>query len=81
MVSSFKALKEFADFKGVDEEDEGLLGEESKSETKDEGTEKERVVLKKGLGLSYTINLNLPTTSDITVFDAIFKSLKENLLK
>jgi len=33
------------------------------------------------LNLSYTINLNLPETSDITVFDAIFKSLKENLLK
>ena len=34
-----------------------------------------------GLNLSYTINLNLPETSDIAVFDAIFKSLKENLLK
>lgn len=34
-----------------------------------------------GMNLSYTINLNLPETSDITVFDAIFKSLKENLLK
>lgn len=33
-----------------------------------------------GLNLSYTINLNLPETSDITVFNAIFKSLKENLL-
>lgn len=34
-----------------------------------------------GFNLSYTINLNLPETSDVTVFDAIFKSLKENLLK
>lgn len=34
-----------------------------------------------GVNLAYTINLNLPETSDITVFDAIFKSLKENLLK
>jgi hypothetical protein len=34
-----------------------------------------------GLNLSYTINLNLPATSDIAVFNAIFKSLKENLLK
>jgi len=34
-----------------------------------------------GVGLSYTINLNLPETSDITVFNAIFKSLKENLLQ
>lgn len=33
------------------------------------------------LNLSYTINLNLPATSDAAVFNAIFKSLKENLLK
>ncbi|MBZ2189397.1 DUF5343 domain-containing protein [Alcanivorax sp. JB21] len=33
-----------------------------------------------GLNLGYTINLNLPATSDISVFNAIFKSLKENLL-
>lgn len=31
-------------------------------------------------GLSYTINLNLPPTTEIEVFNAIFKSLKENLL-
>jgi hypothetical protein len=35
---------------------------------------------KLGMNLSYTINLNLPATSDIAVFNAIFKSLKENLL-
>ena len=34
-----------------------------------------------GMNLSYTINLNLPATSDIAVFNAIFKSLRENLLR
>lgn len=34
-----------------------------------------------GLRLGYNINLNLPATSDIAVFNAIFKSLRENLLK
>ena len=34
-----------------------------------------------GMNLSYTINLNLPATTDIAVFNAIFKSLKDNLLK
>jgi hypothetical protein len=34
-----------------------------------------------GLSLSYTINLNLPATSDAAVFNAIFKSLKEHLLR
>jgi hypothetical protein len=33
-----------------------------------------------GLNLGYTINLNLPATTDIAVFNAIFKNLKENLL-
>lgn len=32
-----------------------------------------------GLNLGYTINLNLPATSDIAVFNAIFKSLRDNL--
>ncbi len=33
------------------------------------------------LTLSYTINLNLPETDDIKVFNAIFQSLNENILK
>jgi hypothetical protein len=32
------------------------------------------------LGLNYTINLVLPKTDDPAIYDAIFKSLKENLL-
>lgn len=34
----------------------------------------------KQFGLSYTINLNLPATTEIEVYNSIFKSLKENLL-
>ncbi len=34
----------------------------------------------RGMNLSYTINLNLPSSKDPEVFNAIFKSLKENLL-
>jgi hypothetical protein len=34
-----------------------------------------------GMNLGYTINLNLPATTDVAVFNAIFKSLKEHLLK
>jgi hypothetical protein len=33
-----------------------------------------------GLNLAYTINLNLPATTDQAVFNAIFRSLKEHLL-
>ena len=31
--------------------------------------------------VSYTINLNLPETTDPDVFNAIFRSLREHLLK
>ena len=34
-----------------------------------------------GFNVSYTINLNLPETTNPDVFNAIFKSLKENLLE
>jgi len=80
IVASFKALKDFAVFQeGEEEDNEGQEDASSKADAlKGEG---ERVHLTKGLGLSYTINLNLPATSDIKVFDAIFKSLSEHLLK
>lgn len=45
------------------------------------GTNVQRGTEGLGLNLAYTINLNLPATSDIAVFNAIFKSLKENLLR
>lgn len=78
-VSCFKNLKEFADF-------------EAKSKDVDSSTPPQVVPLsppkpdmqgaggKVGLNLSYTINLNLPATSDQAVFNAIFRSLRENLL-
>jgi hypothetical protein len=34
-----------------------------------------------GLGLTYNINIVLPETSDLRVLNAIFRSLKENLLQ
>lgn len=34
-----------------------------------------------GLRIGYTVNLNLPATTEIEVFNAIFKSLRENLLR
>jgi hypothetical protein len=78
IVGSFKALKDFASF--AEEEAEDELEEQAENEEDDaEAGTTDR--FKGRLGLSYTINLNLPSTSDIAVFDAIFKSLKEHLLK
>ncbi|MBN8694671.1 MAG: DUF5343 domain-containing protein [Bacteroidetes bacterium] len=59
----------------------GISKGEHDTDDTDEHKEKRKVSELNGINLSYTINLNLPETSDIKVFDAIFKSLKENLLK
>jgi hypothetical protein len=34
-----------------------------------------------GLNLAYTVNIVLPETTNPEVFNSIFKSLKDNLLK
>ena len=79
IVASFKALKEFATFDDAEESENDPDAEDTAdADDRDDG---KHVTLTKGLGLSYTINLHLPSTSDIKVFDAIFRSLRENLLQ
>ncbi len=76
IFGSFKALKAPAKFDGAVEaaaEEPGEIPEPAA------GGAELAVPLK--LGLSYTINLNLPATSDIAVFNAIFKSLRDHLLR
>jgi hypothetical protein len=82
IVGAFENLKKYANFHAGKE---ALKGEEPEILTPVEIPQEVR----KGpadnghgkLSLSYTINLNLPETSDVEVFNAIFRSLKENLLK
>lgn len=81
MVASFKALKAYADF------DADLGGADADAAEGGDGDDGGSGGSGKGLGLGqaslnlgYTINLNLPATNDIAVFNAIFKSLKEHLL-
>jgi hypothetical protein len=56
---------------------------EQKGNALDEIPEPEpgKLAFKGNLGLSYTINLNLPATTEIEVFNVIFKSLRDNLLR
>lgn len=82
---SFKALKDLATFDQVDPDKDDSVEEEEavgdNSEAKRADSDGESVKIPKSLGLSYTINLNLPATSEIAVFDAIFRSLNAHLLK
>ncbi|MBN8732157.1 MAG: DUF5343 domain-containing protein [Acidobacteria bacterium] len=84
ILASIKAIKKYASWSENDEP--GQRKEEQVSLApplieKHAPGEKLRRSDKVGLNLSYTINLNLPATSDSAVFNAIFKSLRENLLK
>ena len=86
-VGSFKALLEYAQFDtSEDQEANGsssvAIGDESEDPTPspDQGQDGNDSLLG-DLSIGYTINLHLPATSDIAVFNAIFKSLRENLLR
>lgn len=80
IVGTFEALKSFADFKA---KEEPAVPEKNTEDVNHEIGKKGSHHVGGGvaLGLSYTINLVLPKTDDVAVFNAIFKSLKENILK
>jgi hypothetical protein len=79
IAASFKALKAFANFDAAagdaDEESGGAPPETG------DGGGNHASVLPGGINLVYTINLHLPATSEVAVFNAIFKSLREHLLR
>jgi hypothetical protein len=77
IVGSFKVLKSLTTFAPVSSPAAPESQQEILIPTRDANQADTGV----GINLSYTINLNLPATADVSVFNAIFKSLKENLLK
>ncbi|UWU89108.1 DUF5343 domain-containing protein [Bradyrhizobium sp. CB1015] len=77
-LNTIKGVKKFANFDRTNEVTPIPSGEKQAPLTPNFALPSPPSV---GLNLGYTINLNLPATSDIAVFNAIFKSLKENLLK
>jgi hypothetical protein len=79
IVGSFKALKAFADFSGTVADDDEAGTDTSPVDDGDIGGN--AGVLPSHINLGYTINLHLPATSDAAVFNAIFKSLREHLLR
>lgn len=79
IIGSFAALKKLANFEVVmDESGSDSTEEESAPATPSERASKPKAAV--DIKLGYTINLNLPATSDIAVFNAIFKSLRDHLL-
>ena len=88
-LATFNMLRKHADFENEDDFEDDNLGDEqaSKSQQFDQPQFNTQIPIpaqttssSKGINLSYTINLNLPSTKDIEVFNAIFKSLKNHIL-
>jgi len=75
ILGSFKALRQFADF------DAAVPPEADVEQDEDVTAEQPITGLASGIRLGYTINLHLPATSDVAVFNAIFKSLRQNLMQ
>jgi len=73
IVGTFENLKAFADFGSAElppTKEETLPPPPSETDLREFG-----------LGLSYTINVVLPRTDDVAVYNAIFRAMKENLLR
>jgi hypothetical protein len=81
-LSTLKTLKAFANFesKGGAANKDAKDGDASKDSGDEEKSAKGTANGRGGINLSYTINLNLPATTDQAVFNAIFRSLKEHLI-
>jgi len=77
VAATFQELVKLAKFDSTHSKTKELDVEKGISKIKDE---KEKPADISKLGISYTINLNLPATTEIEVFNSIFKSLKEHIL-
>ena len=77
IVASFVELCQLADFKTELKEDK----KENEDITPPSEEELPDANIMKKFSFSYTINLNLPATTDQRVYNTIFKSLKDNLFK
>ena len=82
VLACIKQLKKFAKWDATPAEDKPLPAEPSTPVTMPQQHQAMPLMPQQlGLNLGYTINLNLPATSDPAVFNAIFRALKEHLLK
>lgn len=83
ILACIKQLKKFAkwDVAPIEEKPEKAVMETLPSNTLPQQNPMAQTSQRLGLNLGYTINLNLPATSDPAVFNAIFRALKEHLLK
>lgn len=80
-AGTFLALSKLAKWEGGVAKKKDPAADDSGKGAAENGGKQEEEFTSERLRLSYTINLNLPATTEIEVFNAIFKSLRENLLR
>jgi hypothetical protein len=84
IASTFKTLAKAADFsEPTGEPEKGPAKPAERPKPADDSGHKGPLPPPAGAGVTgfhYNIQIHLPTTTDITVYNAIFKSLKEHLL-
>ena len=76
IFNTFKALCKVADFNITEQQNDSNI-EQNEKVTIKESTPVEKT---KNPQFHYNIQIHLPATNDISVYNAIFKSLKDNLL-
>lgn len=81
VVGTFGELVKLSDFKATGIHSPAKPDVDDEREKQHDTDSVHRGASPRALGLSYTINLNLPATTEIEVFNAIFKSIKEHLLE
>ena len=82
VAGTFLALSKLANWEGGTPKKKESRADDADKGGNGNGSRKREEEFADGrLRLSYTINLNLPATTEIEVFNAIFKSLRENLLR
>jgi hypothetical protein len=82
VAGTFLALSKLAQWEGgAPRKKESTTDDADKGGSGNGGRKREEEFADGRLRLAYTINLNLPATTEIEVFNAIFKSLRENLLR
>jgi hypothetical protein len=80
IYSSFEAVRSFITSSVVDQNEE-IVGDTDANDSSERPRGYEAPTLPHNFGLAYQINIVLPETENISVFNAIFQSLRDNLLR
>lgn len=81
MATTFTTLCSLADFTGIPKSmEKEKVAEPVKTKEPNETINPLAIPITKEISLKYSINIELPSTRDKLIYDAIFKSIKENLL-